>query len=192
MSSNIFQKERVCPWWMCFTFDNIVRRLFHDPQQILGRYFREGMTALDIGPGMGYFSIPMAAMVGAQGKVIAVDVQQKMLDKLQRRAEKSGIANRILTHRSDGNSVGITHPVDFILVFWMVHEVPDQDAFWMDLHGLLKENGLLLVAEPSIHVSKKKYADTIRRAEVAGFTVQDNPPVWFSYATLLIKKIKTN
>ena len=70
----------VCPWWLCYSFDNPLRRLIHNPQRILSPYIKQGMTVLDAGCGMGYFSIGMAKMVGDSGKVIAVDLQQKMLD----------------------------------------------------------------------------------------------------------------
>ena len=55
---------RVCPCWMCYTFDNPLRRLVHDPRKIVGPYLREGMTALDVGCGIGYFAIGMAKIVG--------------------------------------------------------------------------------------------------------------------------------
>ena len=71
--------ERICPWWLAYTFDNALRRLFQRPEPMLAAYVQTGMTAMDVGCGMGYFSIGMAKMVGSSGKVIAVDVQQRML-----------------------------------------------------------------------------------------------------------------
>ena len=49
------------------------------------------MMALDFGSGMGIFSVAMARMVGDEGLVIAVDVQQQMLDVLSKRATKAGV-----------------------------------------------------------------------------------------------------
>ena len=51
------RNHHVCPWWFAYTFDNPVRKLFHNPHKIFGGSIREGMTAMDIGCGMGYFSI---------------------------------------------------------------------------------------------------------------------------------------
>ena len=65
----------VCPWWAGYFIDNPLRRLLHSPEAILGRHLRTGMTAMDLGCGMGLFSIAMARMVGDQGCVIAVDIQ---------------------------------------------------------------------------------------------------------------------
>jgi len=86
----LFYRKRVCPWWICFTFDNVLRTLFHDPDQILRPYINEGNVVLDIGPGMGYFAIPMAKMICENGRVIAADIQEKMLSHLNKRAIRSG------------------------------------------------------------------------------------------------------
>ena len=83
--------HRVCPWWMAYTFDNPLRRLFHNPAKIFDGLVEEAMTVIDVGCGMGYFSIGMAKLVGACGKVIAVDLQQKMLEIMLRRARRAGV-----------------------------------------------------------------------------------------------------
>jgi ubiquinone/menaquinone biosynthesis C-methylase UbiE len=116
--------EHVCPWWGGYFIDNPLRRLLHNPEKILGPYVKPGMTAMDIGCGMGFCSIAMARMVGNEGKVISVDLQQKMLDVLLKRARKAGVAERIETHRCEADSLGVDTAVDFVLAFMMVHEVP--------------------------------------------------------------------
>lgn len=93
--------KHVCPWWLAYTFDNPLRSIFHKPERIFIPYLNEGMTAIDIGCGMGYFSIGMAKIVGKTGKIISVDLQQKMLDILIKRAKKAGVANRITTFLCD-------------------------------------------------------------------------------------------
>lgn len=76
--------NHICPWWLCYSFDNPVRRLFHDPRKMLGGYLKPGMRVLDIGCGMGYFSLAMAKMVGVSGRVIALDLQGKTIEALLR------------------------------------------------------------------------------------------------------------
>ena len=116
----------VCPWWAAaFTIDPPYRRWLHDPERIVGCYARPGMTVIDVGCGLGWFSIPMARMVGQGGKVIAVDLQQQMLDMLRRRAEKAGVAERIELHKCEQNRLGLATEADFALAFAMLHEVPD-------------------------------------------------------------------
>ena len=55
--------EHVCPWWGGYFIDNRLRRLLHNPERLLSPYVQQGMTVMDIGCGMGFFSIAMAAMV---------------------------------------------------------------------------------------------------------------------------------
>lgn len=54
-----------------------------------------GMTILEVGSGMRFFTLPMARMVGPRGTVVCLDVQPEMLDALRRRAAKAGLADRI-------------------------------------------------------------------------------------------------
>ena len=79
--------QLVCPWWIGMLMASPVRSWFDDPEKLLRPYIREGMTVLEPGPGMGFFTLPMAKMVGVSGRVIAVDVQQKMLNGLRHRAD---------------------------------------------------------------------------------------------------------
>ena len=99
--------DNICPWWLAYAFDNPFRRLFHSPEKILRPYVAEGMTVLDVGCGMGFFSIGLAKLVGNKGCVIAVDVQQKMLNVVRRRTENDGISDRIRIHRCESNKLGV-------------------------------------------------------------------------------------
>jgi len=182
----LFVRDRhVCPWWLCFTFDNLIRKLFHNPENILAPYVHEGDTVLDVGPGMGYFSIPLARMVGDKGKVIAADVQGPMLAALRKRVKKQGLEGRIVPHLCKSDSIGIRAPIDFALAFWMVHEVPDQNKLFLEIKLLLKPEGKLLMAEPTIHVTRSKFEETLKRAGEAGFIVTETPKIFMSRAAVL-------
>jgi ubiquinone/menaquinone biosynthesis C-methylase UbiE len=176
--------SHVCPWWLCFTFDNPIRRILHDPVKILSPYVRKGNTAIDIGPGMGYFTIPLAQLVGSTGCVTAIDIQPKMLSALILRAQKKGIAERIKTHLAGPDSIGIHKKADFILAFWMVHEVPDQRRFLSEIRDLMKPDGLFLLVEPVIHVSKKKFLRSIETAKELGFSITESPKIRMSHSVI--------
>ena len=64
--------SHVCPWWIGYFLASPLRRRIHNPDRILAPYVRSGMRILEIGPGMGFFTIPMAGMVGAEGRIIFV------------------------------------------------------------------------------------------------------------------------
>ena len=74
----LFEKH-TCPWWLAYTWDNRIRTFFQNTDVILKPYMKSGITALDVGCGMGYFSIHMAKYIGEEGKVISVDIQKEML-----------------------------------------------------------------------------------------------------------------
>jgi ubiquinone/menaquinone biosynthesis C-methylase UbiE len=74
IADKILFRNVTCPWWVCFTFDNPLRRVLQNPQKILSGLVNQGQTALDIGCGMGYFSIPLAQLVGSSGNVVCVDL----------------------------------------------------------------------------------------------------------------------
>ncbi len=177
--------EGVCPWWLLPTFDNPLRRLIQDPQRILEGLVQPGQSAADIGCGMGYFTIPLAQMVGEQGRVFAVDLQAEMLAGLKRRATRAGMLERITLHQTPSDRLDLPQKVDFALTFWMVHETPDPQAFLRQVHDLLRPGGKLLLVEPIIHVGQAAYDRTIQAALGAGFSMRRTAPVRLSRAALL-------
>lgn len=181
-------EKHVCPWWFAHTFDNPLRRIFHNPEKIFAHYLNEGMTAIDIGCGLGYFSIGMAKIVGKTGKIISVDIQQKMLDTMIKRAKKAGVANRITTFLCDEKGIGTNEKVDFALTFWMVHETPDALNFLKQVHSILNKSGKLLITEPKIHVTLTEFKRTLPIAEELGFKLIDSPIIFFSHTAMFEKQ----
>lgn len=184
---SLFREDHICPWWLAYTFDNPLRRFLHDASAMLSPYVKEGMTVADIGCGMGYFSLAMAPMVGKNGTVLAVDIQEKMLQKLRRRADKRGVAGNIRLVLATEDDIRIKDPVDFVLTFWMVHETGDIPRFLKQVSSVLKGQGKLLIAEPKLHVTRSKFENILRQAQEAGFQVKQYPRIGMSRAALLIK-----
>gem|GEM_PF-284771 len=185
------RKHHVCPRWLCFTFDNRIRRLLQDPDRIMNSFIQPGDTVVDVGPGIGFFTIPMARLVGDGGRVIAVDIQEKMLKALLERAHKAGVSNRIRTVLAGPVSLNVTVSADFMLAFWMAHEVPDQERFFAELHAILKEGGRFLLAEPKLHVVKTQFDRSVSLAQTSGFELLDRPAISLSHAALFIKQSTT-
>lgn len=181
-------KGHVCPWWLGYTFDNPIRKLFHQPQKLLAPYVTAGMRAMDVGCGMGYFSIAMAKIVGEKGKVFCVDLQRKMLEITEKRARRAKLNGRMVFFRCEPDKLGITEKVDFILNFWMVHEVNNQKAFFRQLQSNLNSGGRILVAEPKIHVSAADFRHTLEIAQSAGLRISEQPVIRLSHAALFSGK----
>ena len=182
-------RNRVCPVELADSLDSKVRRWLQNPEKILKPYLKEGMTVLDIGCGPGFFTIPIAELVGEKGKVIAADLQEGMLHKLQKKIGGTKLEERIKLHKTEQGKIGITEKVDFILAFFMVHEVPDKENFFKELKSVLNENGLVFIVEPKLfHVSKKAFKETVKMAESYGLKPVENPKLLFSWAVLLKKQ----
>ncbi len=179
--------HRVCPWWLAYTFDNPIRALFHKPEKIFSPFLKEGMTIADIGCGMGYFSIGLAKIIKGNGKIIAADIQEKMLAVLEKRAKSAGVFDTIQTHLCKENEIGITEPIDFALAFWTLHEAREKEEFLKQVHTMLNSSGMLLVAEPKFHVSRSQFEREIAVAQSVGFRIKDKPTIAFSHSALLGK-----
>ncbi|HVN06915.1 MAG TPA: class I SAM-dependent methyltransferase [Bryobacteraceae bacterium] len=182
--------HKVCPWWVGYFLASPLRRLAYDPAKILAPYVREGMTVLEPGPGMGFFTLELARMVGPSGRVIAVDVQPRMLDRLKRRVTDAGLAERVDIRLVKGDSLGtgdLAGSADFVLAFAMVHEVPSPESFFNEAARALKPGACMLLAEPLGHVSPASFADELTLATQAGFTVTEAPMIRRSQTAVLRK-----
>jgi ubiquinone/menaquinone biosynthesis C-methylase UbiE len=181
------KKPVTCPTSFCFAFDNFLRRYVQDPYKILKPYIKPGMTILDVGPGQGYFTIPLVKLSGENGKVIAADLRPSMLEAIRRRAVKADVEKSITLLQAMMDKIGVTEAVDFCLAFWMVHEVPDRKRFLAEIHNLLKPGGLFLFAEPRIHVSGQSFNASLDILKGLGFKVVEEPKVFISRAAVLEK-----
>lgn len=177
----------VCPWWLAYFFDNRLRKLFHDPEKLLEPYVKPGMTVMDIGCGMGWFSLGMARLVGENGCVISVDIQDRLLKLLMKRARSAGLAHRICPCRCEPDRIDIDRSVDFVLMFWMAHEIPHRAEVIQQVCSLLTPAGICLLAEPKRHVSMACFKDTLHDFALAGFTVLGTPAIALSRSALLGK-----
>jgi len=180
-------KNRVCPVENAGSLDNIIRKLLQNPDRILKPYIKEGMAVLDVGCGPGFFSLSMAKMVGQSGKVIAADLQEGMLQKIRTKVEGTELENRIKLHKCKENEIGLSEQVDFILLFYMVHEVPEKTAFFGELFSILKSDRQVLIVEPPFHVSESAFQKTLRAARAVGFTITKGPKMLFQKTAVLIK-----
>jgi ubiquinone/menaquinone biosynthesis C-methylase UbiE len=179
--------QRVCPVALAGSLDNFLRKLIHNPKIILHRYVKKGMSVLDIGCGPGVFTVEIANMVGENGRVIAADLQQGMLDIVGRKLDEKS-KKIVKLHKCQQDSIGITEKVDFILVFYMLHEVPNKREFLAQLKSILKPSGRIFIAEPIFHVSGKAFRKSIEIANSAGLNSNPGPRVLLSRTVLLTPK----
>jgi ubiquinone/menaquinone biosynthesis C-methylase UbiE len=172
---------------MGYFLDNFLRRMLENPAKLLGPYVKEGMRVMDVGCGMGFFAIQMAKMVGSGGEVVAVDVQEKMLEGLRRRAKRAGVAGRIRARGCEADRLGVDGEFDFILAGHMVHEVPDVRSFAEQIHACLKPGGRFYLLEPAMHVSARRFEEEVAAFRAAGLREVSGPKVRMGRAVVLAR-----
>lgn len=174
----------VCPAWFAWAIDNPLRRWLHNPEDILGGLIVPGSTVVELGCGSGPFTAALAQMVGSSGRVIAADVQPAMLAKVRRRVAQAGVQDRVELHVCEPQRLGLPARVDFVLAFWMAHEVPNTAAFCAEICEALNTGGKLLLVEPKLHVGRRAFEKEVDAALEAGFELLARPSVRLSRAAL--------
>lgn len=179
----------VCPWWFVRSFDNPIRRLLHDPEQIFGALVRPGMHVLDVGCGAGFNTEGLARLVGPGGLVVAVDLQPRMLAMTKQRLERGGLLARaeLIQSSADDLGLGSQRRFGFATAFWMVHEVPDHERLFNQMYDVLENGASLLVCEPKLHVRRRAFEASIEAAQQAGFNERDRPTVALSRTVRLLR-----
>jgi ubiquinone/menaquinone biosynthesis C-methylase UbiE len=184
----------LCPWWMGYFLASPIRKWLEipDPEAFLSSYIKPGMMVFEPGPGMGFFTLPMAKLAGPPGRVIVADVQPQMLNVLRSRAAKAGLADRIETRLVGPASMELNDlegKVDFVLAWAIVHEFPSADNFFGEAAEALKPGGQLLFGEPSGHVDEAHFKAELEAARLAGLIEMQRINVRRSVAALLSKQL---
>ncbi len=183
-------RHRICPWWLGYILASPIRRLCQNPERILHPYVREGMAVLEPGPGMGFFTLELARRVGQSGRVIALDIQARMLDSLRKRLSRAGLLDRVNIRLAKSDSMGLADvpgAMDFALAFAVVHELQSPEAFFAEIAAALKAGACLLLVEPTGHVAASQFDAELILADKAGLRCVDRPSIRRSHAALLKK-----
>ena len=184
------RNNRVCPVEYAGSLDNIVRRWLQNPRKILEPFITEGMTALDLGCGPGFFTIDLARLVGPSGRVIAADLQPGMLAKVREKIRGTELEARITLHQCGEKMIGLSDHVDFVLAYYMVHEIPEKDSLFTELAKIMKPGGRMLLVEPPFHVSRSDFEKTLETARRAGFITAKGPRIFLKQNLASCKRVE--
>ena len=181
-----------CPWWLGYVLTNPLRKLFQDPSGLVAPYVEDGMVVLEPGCGMGFFTLELARRVGSSGKVVAVDVQPRMLAGLERRAKRAGLLDRIDIRLAENDRLGVSDlngQVGFVLAFYVVHELANPAGFFEDVHKALRPGGALLIVEPKAHGGGDQgLQESIDLAAQSELTLVDRPTIRRNQVALFGKR----
>jgi len=182
--------SHTCPWWFGYFLLNPFRRLVQGPARVLGPFVSPGMLIVEPGCGMGFFTLDLARMVGPAGRVVAIDLQEKMLAGLRQRAARAGVEGAIDIRLTQPGRLGIDDlagQVDLVLAFYVVHEIRAPAAFFAEIAAALKPDGQVLVVEPPLHVSRAAFEASLAVAGREGLHVASRPRIGPNKVALLVK-----
>ncbi|WP_319402399.1 class I SAM-dependent methyltransferase [uncultured Anaeromusa sp.] len=166
------RKSLPCPSWLyrMVEMENPLAKNSQAKIILSGLGVAEGMTVLDAGCGPGRVTLPLAKAVGAEGKVIAVDLQQGMLDVVQRKAQQEGLAIIEFVQLPLGEGKLAAYQADRAVMAAVLGEITRQAAALQEVYAALKPGGVLAVAETIFDPHYQRKAHVLDLAQAAGFT----------------------
>jgi ubiquinone/menaquinone biosynthesis C-methylase UbiE len=176
------------PEFMANLIDNPFRRKIQPPYETAVRHgIQEGMRVLDIGPGNGTYTIAAAKRVGSSGEVVAIDIEPKMIDRVQKRIETEGIKN-IHARVADVYDLPFEDAsFDLSYMITVINEIPDIPRALGEIRRVLKPGGSLVFSELLMDPDYPLAKNLTRKVEKSGFHLKKKIGHFFYY-TLIFSK----
>jgi arsenite methyltransferase len=176
-----FGKSSPCPASLSWLVDNRIRRRYMLP--ILERVgLRPGEQVLELGPGPGTFTVKAAKRVGSEGRLVAIDIQPKMITQVENRIREAGLTN-VELHVASAYDLPLDDAsVDRAFLITVLPEIPDRRRALAELHRVLrnpdpaegKPGGVLSITEEFSDPDYLFSCETIRLVEAAGFSLEQH------------------
>jgi ubiquinone/menaquinone biosynthesis C-methylase UbiE len=176
------------PEFMANLIDNPIRRKIQPPGEMPLRHKIEaGMTVLEVGPGNGRYTIETARRVGDTGKVVAIDIEPRMIERLNSRAQVEGVANLEAKVADVYDLPFDDHTFDAIYMITVIGEIPDPNRSLREFYRVLKPSGILAFSEVWTDPDYPLAGTLIRQARRANFRLKQRAGSFFAY-TLVFEK----
>jgi len=163
-----------CPDWLVPLLENPYMNQVAGSELLLDRAgVEEGMAVLDVGCGPGRVAIPAAGRVGSSGRVVALDVQEGMLRRLEERIAELGIGNVEPVHAGAGEGAITENTFDRALLVTVLGEIPRREEALREIYESLKPGAILSITEviPGPHYQRQATVRVL--TETTGFLVED-------------------
>lgn len=177
-SHNSIRPNHTCPVWLGYLLASPIRLLLEKPTKLVLPLLKPGYRILELGPGLGFFTLPSAKSVGPNGKVVCVDLQAGMLERLGKRLAKRGLRDRVELRQCGPDDLGLDDvkgSFDVALALHVVHETPSPANTIRSLAASLKKDGHVLLIEPPGHCSRDLWNDETSAAQQAGLLRVPHP-----------------
>ena len=177
------------PQFMADFITNPGRLKMQPPGETAVRHgIQPGMTVLDIGPGNGTYTIAAARQVGPEGKLFAIDIEPRMIERVQKNAAAAGVGN-IEARVADVYDMPFDdRTFDVITMIAVLGEIPEPDRALAECHRVLQLDGTLAISEIMVDPDSKRPSTLRREVEAAGFQMKEKVGNWLIYSMLFGKK----
>jgi ubiquinone/menaquinone biosynthesis C-methylase UbiE len=171
-----------CPAWLVPLLENPYFDAVAGAKTLLARAgIGPGMRVLDAGCGPGRLSVPAARLVGPAGRVVGLDIQERMLERLGQRVREHGLANLEPLRAGLGEGKLPSGAFDVALLVTVLGEIPDKLAALREIHRSLRPGGVLSITEVLPDPHYQRVARVRSLAAEAGFRELALFPGWLSY-----------
>lgn len=180
------------PQFLANAIDNPLRRKFiHPPDEMPLRHGIEpGMTVLEVGPGNGTYTLATARRVGEAGRIVTIDIEPKMIERVTRRAQAEGVKN-VEARVADVFDLPFQDGhFDAIYMIAVIGEIPAPEKAMKEFHRVLSPSGTLAFSELLSDPDYPRAKTLMRKATSAGFCLRKKMGNFFNY-TLVFEKEQT-
>jgi ubiquinone/menaquinone biosynthesis C-methylase UbiE len=177
------------PQFLAGIIDNPLRRRIQPPEEVPVRHGIEpGMQVLEVGPGNGRYTMATARRVGDAGRVVTIDIEPRMVDRVESRAEGEGLSN-VEARVADVYDLPFDDATfDAVTMIAVIGEIPDPVQAMCEFNRVLKPGGRLAFSELLLDPDYPLASTLVRRAQGAGFRLTDRIGNLFHY-TVVFEKI---
>ncbi len=164
-----------CPSWLGWMveLDNPFSKINRAATIIENSDLKPGMSVIDIGCGPGRLTIPLAKKVGPTGKVLAMDIQTAMLDKVKNKSIAANLTNINFLHGGIGDGKLEQNEFDRAMLVTVLGEIPNQEKALKEIYNGLKGNGTLSVTEIIFDTHFQRQSTILKLAKATGFKMKN-------------------
>jgi len=176
------------PEWMANVIDNPFRRKLQPPDETALRHgIQPGMRVLEVGPGNGTYTLGTACQIGPEGKLVTIDIEPKMIERVNQRISAKGITNIEARVANVYDLPFDDQSFDLIYMITVINEIPDIPKALAEFHRVLKTSGTLVFSELFLDPDYPRAVTLTRKVQVAGFQLKKRIGNFFYY-TLIFEK----